>query len=131
MSHFVGTGPVVAAMAVMVAAACSSGGGNGGSGSAVSCPAGYDGGAAGGGTVSESFSGACGNLLTGTVGNGGACQTDSDCAPTCCACPEDSRSSQVVLCRQGACVVGPEVCCIWIAENQGFDGGGYPFVCTK
>jgi hypothetical protein len=122
---------VVAAMAVVVMAACSSGGGSGGSGSAVTCPAGYDGGTAGGGTESESFSGACGNLLTGTVGNGGSCQTDSDCAPTCCACPEDSRSSQVVLCRQGACVVGPEVCCIWIAENQGFDGGGYPFVCTK
>src|SRR5580692_1869126 len=113
-------GPAV--VLALTCGSCSSGGnGNGG---AQTCPSGYDGGGVLGGTESESSSGQCGNLLNGTAQNGSTCQQSSDCAPTCCACPGGGRSAQVALCRQGQCVVGADVCCIWIAENEGTDGGG-------
>jgi hypothetical protein len=113
----------------LVLAACSSGGSGGATGQ--TCPGGFDAGGMLGGTYAVSQSGQCGNLSTGSGQNGAACQTSSDCAPTCCACPGNSRSAQVSWCHDGACVVSTDVCCVWIDENEGLDGGGVPLVCSK
>lgn len=121
---------VAVVVAVVLAVACSSNGG--GAAGAQTCPGGFDAGNTLGGTEAVSEQGQCGNFLTGTTANGAPCTKSSDCAPTCCACPNGSgRSAQVVLCRNGTCFVGPDVCCVWIDENEGFDGGSAPTVCTQ
>ena len=127
MGRFLAAGMVVA---VVLAVACSNNGG--GAGGGQTCPAGFDAGGILGGTEAVDEQGQCGNLLMGAGANGSACTKSSDCAPTCCACPNGSgRSAQVVLCRNGTCLVGADVCCVWIDENEGFDGGGAPFLCTQ
>ena len=116
-------------VAVVLAVACSSNGG-GGLG-ALTCPAGFDGGASGG-TNSSAGEGHCDTTVyNGTVPNGGACTQDSDCTPTCCACPGGSgRSATVVFCNHGTCLVGPDVCCFWIDPAEEPDGGGVPYECN-
>lgn len=116
----------LASLLVALAPACS--GGSNSSGGAT-CPAGFDGGGSLGGTEAVSQSGQCGNLLQGTKQDGEDCQQSSECAPTCCACPSGGRAAQVVLCSAGKCVVGPDVCCVWIA-NASFQDGG-PYVCRQ
>jgi hypothetical protein len=116
----------VGCLVLCLAPACNGGGGSSSSGQV--CPAGFDGGAGIGGTEAVNEGGQCGNLLTGTTQNGQACQQSSDCEPTCCACPANSKSAQVALCFMGQCVVGPDVCCVWIDENSGSDAG--PYVCA-
>ena len=119
-------------VAVVLAVACSSNGGDGTAATAaLTCPAGFDGGASGG-TNADEGEGVCETTVyNGTVPNGGACMQDSDCMPTCCACPGGSgRSATVVLCNKGTCVVGPDVCCYWIAPAEAPDGGGVPYACN-
>jgi hypothetical protein len=115
----------IASLLVVLAPACSSS--NGGS-AGQTCPAGFDAGGSLGGTEAASESGQCGSLLNGTKQNGEACQQSSDCVPTCCACPSGGRSAQVALCNAGKCVVGADVCCVWIANS--FSDAG-PYVCSS
>jgi hypothetical protein len=131
MGRFLALSVVVA---VVLAVACSSNGnGGGGAVAALTCPGGFDAGdtLTGNGTFADSSHGQCGHLLTGTAANGAPCTNNTDCMPTCCACNDGSgRSAEVVFCHNGTCIVGPDVCCVWIDRNEGPDGGGSPYECT-
>lgn len=118
----------LASLMVVLAPACSNGNSSSGG---QACPAGFDAGTSTGGTEAASESGACGNLLQGTKQNGEACQSSSECAATCCACPSGGRSAQVAWCNTatGTCVTGAGACCAWLANNSFEDGG--PYVCSQ
>ncbi len=64
---------VLVVVAVLLAAACSSNGGGGTA--ALTCPAGFDGGASGGTNASEGQGQCDTTVYNGTVPNGGACPT--------------------------------------------------------
>lgn len=116
---------IAASSLLLCVLGCSSSGSSGGG--AASCPAGFDAGQNFSGPEGASEGNLCGNLLTGTKGQGEACQNNSECQPTCCACPNAGHSAQAAWCAMGQCITGPDVCC-GLLLNAGPDGG-VPFVC--
>ncbi len=78
---------------------------------------------------SISAGGQCGTLLIGTKKAGDSCQIDSECSPTCCACPSGGGSAQVAWCNVGKCVAAAQSCCAFVAAGSSETDAGIPYVC--
>jgi hypothetical protein len=64
--------------------------------------------------VTENSSGTCPTApvaLRGTGLPGTPCQSDTDCAPSCCACGKKGTSALVASCAGGMCGSVNQLCC--------------------
>ncbi len=110
---------LIAAAPLLWAPACSGSSGSG----ALGCPGGFDAAEVTTYVEADSRNFQCGGqVLPGTRVNGASCQTPSDCAPTCCACPTGSYTADVAWCNMGTCVVGADACCAWLSTGGGTTG---------
>ena len=73
-----------------------------------------------GGVISVSLNHACGPADTqATKMPGEACTSASECAPTCCACPGNTRSAQVQACdaTTKTCASHGALCCAFATND--------------
>jgi hypothetical protein len=107
-----------AVLGVLAACSCGGGGGTTGGGSGGTICTG-DAAAPFGGLASESDNHACTTnllFLKGTKPPGAACQTSSDCAPTCCGCPSPGNSATSAFCYQNTCATVEATCCAYASD---------------
>jgi hypothetical protein len=68
--------------------------------------------------VTEDSAGTCPSAplaLKGTLLPGAACNADTDCAPSCCACGKKGTSALVASCAGKFCASVNELCCGYAA----------------
>jgi hypothetical protein len=54
-------------------------------------------------------------VLTGSAAAGQACQSNTDCGPSCCACTTGRGNTLVAWCVAGTCTTSDEACCAFEA----------------
>ena len=54
-------------------------------------------------------------VLTGGASAGDPCTSNTDCAPSCCACASSGNTALVAWCVQGVCTTADEACCAFEA----------------
>jgi hypothetical protein len=119
-------------LGVLLACGSNSSSSNSGGLAPLACNGPFDGGFRSG-PVSESQNLHCGGSLKGTKQPGDACQSNSECAPTCCACATGSNSAEVAWCNSGLCASPNDTCCVFqYVQTNDFSGdGGIAGVCSR
>ena len=103
--------------AILLAVGC--GNGSSESAGAVSCSGSFDAGHLPP-PVALAQDNRCLGNLDGTKGPGDACQANTDCAPSCCACTSGSNTALVAWCAGGVCASANATCCAFQQFEVGF-----------